>query len=343
MVHAGAARPDRARSSARPPTPRPIVIKPGWEWPGHEPGQYLRDRRGRRRRPPLARLLADLGPRSPGRLHLASRRSSSRRARSRPFLVRKARPGAIVRLGGVEGTFVLPDPLPEKLLFISAGSGITPIMSMLRGLDRREALDDVVLPALGAHAGGRHLRRASCARMADAHAGFRLHEQHTGEHGPHGARRPRPTSAPTGASARRSPAAPASCSTRCTSTWSASGDCDRLHMERFQPIIGRATPSSGDGGTIRFLDSDIEAESDGAHADPRRRRGGRRDPALRLPHGHLPHLRRAAVLRPGPRPAHRQGLRLARARWSAPASTPPKAPSRSPSDPPTRGTPWPQP
>ena len=28
---------------------------------------------------------------------------------------------------------MLPDPLPAKLLFISAGSGITPIMSMLRG------------------------------------------------------------------------------------------------------------------------------------------------------------------------------------------------------------------
>ena len=32
---------------------------------------------------------------------------------------------------------MLPDPLPEQLLFISAGSGITPIMSMLRSLDRQ--------------------------------------------------------------------------------------------------------------------------------------------------------------------------------------------------------------
>src|SRR5207245_6713195 len=61
-----------------------------------------------------------------------------------PYLARDARPGEIVRLGGVEGTFVLPEPLPDKLLFISAGSGITPIMSMLRSLDRRGALGDVV-------------------------------------------------------------------------------------------------------------------------------------------------------------------------------------------------------
>ena len=40
----------------------------------------------------------------------------------------------IVRLGGVEGTFVLPDEVPGRLLFVSAGSGITPIMSMLRSV-----------------------------------------------------------------------------------------------------------------------------------------------------------------------------------------------------------------
>src|SRR6185437_7006732 len=62
-----------------------------------------------------------------------------------PYLVRQAQPGTIVRLGGIEGTFVLPDPLPAKLLFISAGSGITPIMSMLRHLDQSGELGDAVL------------------------------------------------------------------------------------------------------------------------------------------------------------------------------------------------------
>ena len=48
-------------------------------------------------------------------------------------------------LGGVEGEFVLPDRLPERLLFVSAGSGITPIMSMLRHLDQAGEVGDVVL------------------------------------------------------------------------------------------------------------------------------------------------------------------------------------------------------
>ena len=38
----------------------------------------------------------------------------------------------------------MPDPAPEKALFVSAGSGITPIMSMLRDLDRRRADTDCV-------------------------------------------------------------------------------------------------------------------------------------------------------------------------------------------------------
>ena len=61
-----------------------------------------------------------------------------------PYLLRVARPGVIVRLGGVEGAFTLPDPLPAKLLFISAGSGITPIMSMLRSIDSGEGITDAV-------------------------------------------------------------------------------------------------------------------------------------------------------------------------------------------------------
>ena len=46
--------------------------------------------------------------------------------------------------------------------------------------------------------------------------------------------------------------------------WEDQGDCDRLHMERFQPIVGSGDAEKGDGGTIRFIDSDIEAESDGS-------------------------------------------------------------------------------
>jgi len=45
-----------------------------------------------------------------------------------------ARPGMILGLSQAEGEFVLPDTLPERVLLISGGSGITPVMAMLRTL-----------------------------------------------------------------------------------------------------------------------------------------------------------------------------------------------------------------
>ena len=46
----------------------------------------------------------------------------------------RARPGMIVGLTQAEGEFVLGDPRPERVLLISGGSGITPVMAMLRTL-----------------------------------------------------------------------------------------------------------------------------------------------------------------------------------------------------------------
>ncbi len=118
------------------PNAATVLIKPGWEWAGHKPGQYLR-----------------LGIEVDGMHHWRAYSLTSDPARADGLYidhpearrwrqglavpVQRVRPGAIVRLGGVEGTFVLPDPLPERLLFISAGSGITPIMSMLRSIAQR--------------------------------------------------------------------------------------------------------------------------------------------------------------------------------------------------------------
>jgi ferredoxin-NADP reductase len=44
------------------------------------------------------------------------------------------KPGAVVHLGEPQGDFVLSDVRPERLALISGGSGITPVLSMLRAL-----------------------------------------------------------------------------------------------------------------------------------------------------------------------------------------------------------------
>lgn len=52
-------------------------------------------------------------------------------------LAHDTRIGDVVELSSAMGDFILPEPLPERLLFISGGSGITPIASMIRSLVAR--------------------------------------------------------------------------------------------------------------------------------------------------------------------------------------------------------------
>jgi len=62
------------------------------------------------------------------------------------WLHEHARVGDCVVLDRPAGAFVLPDPLPRALLFVSGGSGITPIMPMLETLVRgRQPIDAVLL------------------------------------------------------------------------------------------------------------------------------------------------------------------------------------------------------
>lgn len=50
------------------------------------------------------------------------------------YLVNHAQPGLVVGLSPAQGQFVLAPDRPERVLLISGGSGITPVMSMLRAL-----------------------------------------------------------------------------------------------------------------------------------------------------------------------------------------------------------------
>jgi stearoyl-CoA 9-desaturase NADPH oxidoreductase len=50
------------------------------------------------------------------------------------YLYERARRGMVVGLAGVGGDFTLPAQRPSRILFVSGGSGITPVMAMLRTL-----------------------------------------------------------------------------------------------------------------------------------------------------------------------------------------------------------------
>ena len=237
-----------------------VVIRPGFEWEGHEPGQYLRigvvvDGVHHWR---AYSLTSDPG-RPDGCITITPKLVDE--GVVSPYLVRQAQPGAIVRLGEVEGTFTVPDPLPEKLLFISAGSGITPIMSMLRDLDRRDEIPDVV-HIHSAHTEDDVIFGKRLREIAERNDDFRLHLQVTGTDG-----RISPADlddlCPDWREREAFLSGPSEMLDAMVEHWEQEGDEDRLHLERFQPVIG-GDGAEGDGGPIKLLESEIEAESDGS-------------------------------------------------------------------------------
>ena len=237
-----------------------IVIRPGYEWMGHEPGQYLRigvivDGIHHWR---AYSLTSDPG-RADGCISITPKLVEE--GKVSPYFVRGAKPGEIVRLGGVEGTFVLPEPLPKRMLFISAGSGITPIMSMLRSLDRRNAVSDVV-QVHSARSRDAVIFGSQLRGLDERQPGFRLHVQLTGEHGRVG---PQDLDklCPDWREREAFLSGPADMLDAMGDRWEREGDADRLHMERFQPIIGGEGEGEGEGGTVRFRASEIETVCDG--------------------------------------------------------------------------------
>jgi ferredoxin-NADP reductase len=238
-----------------------ITIKPSWRWPGHQPGQYLRvglviDGRHHWR----AYSLTSDPERDDGRIAITPKLVEA--GTVSPFLLREATPGTIVRLGGVEGTFVLPETVPDRILFITAGSGITPVMSMLRALRRRGELGDVVHLHSARTEGGTIF--GDELRDLDAREdGYRLHLQLSGRDG-----RLTPDAlderCPDWREREAFLCGPAALVDALRERWERDGDPSRLHVEHFAPTAGVGEGERGDGGRVTFLDSDVRAESDGS-------------------------------------------------------------------------------
>jgi stearoyl-CoA 9-desaturase NADPH oxidoreductase len=244
---------------AETPDAATVLIRPGYRWEGHDPGQYLRvglDIKGRRHW--RAYSLTSDPERPDGCISITVKNVDE--GVVSPNLVRRGRPGSIISLGGVEGDFVLPDELPDKLLFSSAGNGITPIMSMVRSLEHRDALEDVVL-LHSARTREEVIFGDELRELASRHEGFTLHEQHTKENG-----RLTPTDldrlCPDWREREAFISGPGDMLDAMDEHWEAEADCERLHMERFQPKIGGG--EEGEGGTIAFKVSDCETECDGS-------------------------------------------------------------------------------
>jgi ferredoxin-NADP reductase len=129
-----------------------LTLQPTHTWRGHRAGQHVQvgvELPGTARR--LTRCFsissAASGPGEPFTLTIRAQDDRpAGRAQSRPqpsvsgFLARDARPGQVLHLSQAEGDFTLTEspatPTNNRLLMISGGSGITPVMSQLRTLLR---------------------------------------------------------------------------------------------------------------------------------------------------------------------------------------------------------------
>lgn len=107
------------------PGVRTLVVRPGWRWPGFVAGQHA------------AVTVEHDGVRHTRVFSI----SSAPTRRDLSFTIQKKgkvtqllhalAPGAILTLSAPEGRFVLPTPRPPALIFLAAGSGVTPLASMI--------------------------------------------------------------------------------------------------------------------------------------------------------------------------------------------------------------------
>jgi len=231
-----------------------VKIRPGRSWQRHRPGQYVRvgvDVDGVRhwRAYSLTSPVA-----SPDGL-LAITVKAIPEGKVSNHIVRLLTPGTMIHLDQAAGDFVLPRPLPARTLFLTAGSGVTPVMGLLR--NHLDDLTDVVLvhsaptaddvifgPQLREWARSGKLRLVERLTAADGI----LTPGHLDELVPDWRDRDAWACGPVGLL------------DAMEAHWAEAGRAERLHTERFRTALLTA----GEGGTVTFARSGAVVEADGA-------------------------------------------------------------------------------
>jgi ferredoxin-NADP reductase len=244
-----------------------LVIKPGWGFSfDYQPGQYigiglLVDGRWRWRSYSLTS--------SPAAVISGSGKATDRtvaitvKAMPEGFLsthlVAGVEPGTIVRLAAPQGNFVLPDPAPPSILFLTAGSGITPVMSMLRTLVRRNQIGDIT-HLHSAPTASDVMFASELAALAADQPGYRLRLRETRTEGRFDLAR-LSQEVPDWRERQTWACGPEGMLSQAEKVWSAAGIGDRLHLERF--AVSKAAPA-GAGGTVTFARSGRSVAADAA-------------------------------------------------------------------------------
>lgn len=170
------------------------------------------------------------------------------------YLHRHARPGMVLGLHNVGGDFVLPAQRPRRILFVSGGSGITPVMSMLRTL-KAEGFDGEIAfvhYARSADEAGYRDELASMAGVRVLHGFTRSGD--VGDLRGH-------FDADHLAAAMPSPEAVYVCGPPALAD-AVRKHCDDVSTETFVPPVFDV-PAQASGGQISFSDSRVDRTDDG--------------------------------------------------------------------------------
>jgi ferredoxin-NADP reductase len=229
-----------------------IVIRPGRGWRGHTAGQYVRigvDVDGVR----LWRAYSVTSPtnRRDGRITITVKAIPDGKVSN--HLVRGAKPGTLIQLDQAAGDFVLPGAKPAKVLYLTAGSGITPVMGMLRDT----GLDDVVMVHSAPQPHDVIFRNDLRDLVADKK--LRLIEVHTDTDGRLDVDRIDGL-VPDWAERETWACGPAGLLDAAEEHWTRYGVRERLHIERFRSTIVAAD----DGGEVTFSTTGKTVDADGA-------------------------------------------------------------------------------
>jgi stearoyl-CoA 9-desaturase NADPH oxidoreductase len=182
-------------------------------------------------------------------------------------LFENARPGMVLGLGPAEGDFRLPLERPDRLLLISAGSGITPVMSMLRTLCAEGHRGPITFLHYAPDP-ERAIYREELERIGAANPNVRLVRSYTrapgtGEADGHFSPSQLAEIDSQYVAAETFACGPPALLDAVREAWAAEDLEPQLHLESFVPPT--LLPASGvPEGSIQFAHSDVRVENSGA-------------------------------------------------------------------------------
>ncbi|MDT5006175.1 MAG: stearoyl-CoA 9-desaturase oxidoreductase [Mycobacterium sp.] len=229
-----------------------LIIKPGRGWRPYKPGQYVRigvDVEGVRQW--RAYSLTSDTDRSDGCIAITVKAIPGGKVSN--HLVRRATVGTVIQLDQAAGEFTIPAVVPTKILFVTAGSGITPVMGMLRNMAERT--DVVVVHSAPTP---EDVIFAGELRMLASQGRIRLIEKHTDTDGMLSSAEL--SDLVSDLSERETWACgPTAMLDALERHWADAGMPRCLHTERFRPTVVTA----GEGGTVTFSKSATAVDTPG--------------------------------------------------------------------------------